>query len=227
MSVLQLARARAGNARVAIGFLAAFVVAPEALAFPLISEVFYDAVGSDDGQTFVELYGDPGTPLDELQLEVVNGSDGAVVLTLTLSGTIPGDGIFVVGDRDAEGASQVGDADLLLNFDIQNGPDSLILRDAMGVLDALGFGAFSGGEVFAGEGNPADDAPAGASLARHFADLDTDDNAADFGVLESPTPGSAPVSAVPEPSAGALATLGILGLALLGNRIRGCGDRPV
>ena len=31
-----------------------------AVAFPLISEVFYDAVGSDDGQSFVELYATPG-----------------------------------------------------------------------------------------------------------------------------------------------------------------------
>ena len=36
-------------------------------------------------------------------------------------------------------------------------------------------------------------------LARRFADLDSDDNAVDFAVLEDPTPGSAPFSGIPEP----------------------------
>ena len=49
-----------------------------AAATPLISEVFYDAVGSDDGWVFVELAGVPGTPLDGLFLEGVNGSNGAI-----------------------------------------------------------------------------------------------------------------------------------------------------
>ena len=39
---------------------AALVPAP-ALALPVISEVFYDAVGTDDGLSFIELYGAPGT----------------------------------------------------------------------------------------------------------------------------------------------------------------------
>lgn len=191
---------------------------PTAAAAALISEVFYDAVGSDDGQTFVELYAEPGTPLDAHTLEVVNGSNGEIALTLDLVGVVPADGLFVVADRTTDGTTQVLGADLLLNFDIQNGPDSLVLSDAVGVLDAVGFGDFGGGEIFAGEGSPAPDAPAGASVARHFANLDTDDNAVDFGILEPPTPGAAPVTLVPEPSAGALATLGILGLAAYGRR---------
>jgi len=35
----------------------------------VISELFYDAVGADDGLSFVELYGVPGTSLDGVWLD--------------------------------------------------------------------------------------------------------------------------------------------------------------
>jgi hypothetical protein len=85
-------------------------------------------------------------------------------------------------------------------FDLQNGPDSIVLRDAAGAIaDALGYGVFGASDVFAGEGAAALDPPAGQSVARRFADVDTGDNAADFIALEVPTPGSAPLYA-PEPA---------------------------
>ncbi|MBW1687019.1 MAG: PEP-CTERM sorting domain-containing protein [Deltaproteobacteria bacterium] len=190
-----------------------------ACALPLISEVFYDATGSDNGKSFVELYGAPGTSLDGLVLEGVNGSNGAVGPVLTLLGVIPGDGFFVVADDRGDGASDVAGVDLVLNFDFQNGPDSVVLRSSDSVLDALGYGAFSADEVFAGEGAPAPDAPADASLARIFADVDTDDNAADFAILEAPTPGSGPLAPVPEPGSVWLLAAGLAGLARVGRRL--------
>ncbi len=45
------------------------LVPQAANAGPLISEVLYDAVGSDNGLVFVELYGTPGASLDGLFLE--------------------------------------------------------------------------------------------------------------------------------------------------------------
>jgi len=81
------------------------------------------------------------------------------------------------------------------------------------VLDALAYGDFGPGDVSAGEGVPAPDAPAGQSLARVFADLDTDDNAVDFEVLALPTPGQA-VLVAPEPGSVALLLVGLLGLAV-------------
>jgi hypothetical protein len=192
--------------------------AVQAAALPVLSEVFYDAVGSDDGFVFVEIHGGAGTNLDGLTVEGINGSDGSVTVSLALSGVIPADGLYVLADAAGGGVSSVPGADQLLNFDFQNGPDSILLRDGETVLDAVGYGVFDGAETFAGEGSPAPDPPAGSSLARRFADIDSGDNAADFVALEVPTPGSAPLSGIPEPSSALLLTLGLLGLARIGWR---------
>ena len=95
-----------------------------------------------------------------------------------------------------------------------------MLRTASEILDAVGYGVFGVGETFAGEGAAAVDAPAGSSLARLFANLDTNDNAADFGVLAAPTPGSAPLLAVPEPRSVALLASGLGVVAWLRRRAR-------
>jgi hypothetical protein len=195
----------------------------EAGALPVISEVLYDAVGSDNGFVFVEIHGEAGTSLAGLTIEGINGSGGGVTVSLALAGVIQPDGLFVLADDAGGGVSSVEGADQLLDFDFQNGPDSILLRDGDTVLDALGYGVFAAGEVFAGEGSPAADPPAGSSLARHFADLDSDDNAVDFTVLENPTPGSAPFLGIPEPSSCLLLTLGLLGLARIGSGARACG----
>jgi hypothetical protein len=177
----------------------------------IISEVLYDASSTDNGNVFVELFGTPGTLLDGLLLEGVNGSDGSVYRSVLLAGTIPSDGVFVVGDDGGDGTSLVGSADLIREVDFQNGPDSIVLRDGSLILDALGYGDFSGG-VFAGEGSAAMDVVAGNSLARVDVALDSGNNLLDFIVLELPTPGSVPVSAVPLPPAVLLFLSGLLGL---------------
>ena len=195
-------------------FLAATVMSAGASqALPLLSEVYYDASGSDDGKVFVEISGAPGFSLDGLWLEGVNGSNGAIAPTILLSGVIGQDGLFVIADQTSSGTTAVLGADLLANFDFQNGPDSVVLRSDVGVLDAVGYGVFSPSEIFAGEGAAAPDAPAGSSLSRAFANVDLDDNASDFFV-SSPTPGVATFAPVPEP--GSALMLG-LGLASLGS----------
>jgi len=207
-------------ARPLFAALAAALAAAPAGAATLISEVYYDAVGSDNGLSFIELSGSPGTVLDGLVVEGVNGSDGAVAPSLSLTGVIGGSGLFVIADESSAGATLVSGADLVRNFDLQNGPDSVVLRGPDGILDAVGYGVFAPGDVFAGEGSPAPDPAAGQSIARVFADLDTGDNAADFAALETPTPGSASFSAVPEPGALGLGLAGLAGLALLRPRRR-------
>lgn len=201
--------------------IAACAVAGSASALPYLSEVYYDAPGSDDGQLFVEIAGPAGLVLDGLRLEGVNGSNGAISPTIPLSGVIGADGLFVVADRTGDGVSFVPGADLLANFDFQNGPDSIVLRDADDrVRDAVGYGVFAASEVFAGEGAAAPDVSPGESLARRFADLDTDDNAVDFVVLGTPTPGTATFAPIPEPGTTLLLGLGLAGLSAVGRRPR-------
>jgi hypothetical protein len=195
------------------------LTAAPAAALPIISEAFYDAVGSDTGQSFVELYGAPGTDLTGFSVEGINGSNGAVTDSVALSGLIPADGIFVLASDLGDGTTLVENPDLIELFDFQNGPDSIVLMLGESVVDALGYGVFDVGEVFAGEGAPAEDPPAGWSLARVFANVDSDDNATDFAALETPTPGSA-AFAVPEPSAAPLLAGGLIVLARL-RRSRG------
>lgn len=182
-----------------------------AQAQTIISEVLYDATSSDNGNVFVELFGNPGTLLDGLLLEGVNGGDGDIYRSVVLSGTIPSDGVFVIGDDSGDGTSLISDVDLIREIDFQNGPDSIVLRDGGLILDALGYGNFSGG-VFAGEGTAAPDAPSGSSLARIEPVVDTQNNLDDFMVQDIPTPGSVPVSAVPLPPAVVLFLSGIFGL---------------
>lgn len=185
-------------------------------AMPFLSEVYYDAPGSDDGQSFVELAGLPGTSLEGYLIEGINGSNGAAGPTIVLTGALGANGLFVVADQTSEGTTVVPGADLLANFDFQNGPDSIVLRRGDQVIDAVGYGEFGPGDIFAGEGTPAPDTGAGASLARVLANLDTDDNALDFRVLAQPTPGQADFAPVPEPGTALLLGLGLTGLACAG-----------
>jgi hypothetical protein len=190
-----------------------------AQAQTVISEVLYDAAGTDNGNVFVELFGAPGTLLDGLLLEGVNGTDGKVYRSVVLAGTIPSDGVFMIGDDSGDGTSLVSGIDLVLEIDFQNGPDSIVLRDGELILDALGYGDFSG-RVFAGEGSAAPDVPSGSSLARFNPAVDTHNNLLDFMALDVPTPGVVPVSAVPLPPAVMLFLSGILGLAGIARKQR-------
>ena len=209
------------------GLLAALLPAvfasSAAQALPVLSELYYDAVGSDDGESFVEIHGLPGTSLDAFVIDGINGTNGAVGPTILLSGTIGASGLFVVADRRSDGTSSVLGADLLANFDFQNGPDSVVLRQGDVIFDALGYGVFGAGEINAGEGAAAPGVSAGSSLARRFANVDTQDNLADFVVLAAPTPGSAPISVVPEPGSALLLGLGLSGLAAGSRSLRSSG----
>jgi hypothetical protein len=128
------------GARVYAALALTLVLSSPAAALPLISEVFYDAVGSDTGQSFVELYGTPGTDLTGFTIEGINGSNGAVTDSVALSGLISADGFFVLADDQGDGTTLADDqgdgttllenADLIGRFDFQNGPDSFVSRNS-------------------------------------------------------------------------------------------------
>jgi hypothetical protein len=188
-------------------------------ATPVISELFYDATGSDSGVAFVELFGTPGESLDDLVLEGVNGGNGTVYTSLNLNGIVPVDGVFLIGDDAGGGATSVAGADFIGDVDYQNGPDSVVLRNASGILDAVGYGSFTASDIFTGEGGAAPDPLAGSSIARFNPLLDSNDNSVDFVVLTEPTPGSVPaVSSVPLPAAIWLFGSGLLGVISVGRR---------
>ena len=205
---------------------AALLSISSAQAQTVISELLYDASSADNGHVFVELYGTPGTVLDGLLLEGINGTDGSVYRSVILAGVIPSDGVFLIGDDTGDGSTFIANADLVREIDFQNGPDSVVLRNGETLLDALGYGDFTG-LPFSGEGNAAPDASAGQSLARHHPGLDSNDNFDDFMVLDLPTPGAVPVSAVPVPPAIALFLSGLVGLAGVARKRKepACGHR--
>ena len=155
-----------------------------------IQEVLYDAVGAEAAGVFTELSGPAGTSLDGWSLVGINGGTGTSYRTVDLSGAaIPADGILVVATASAE-AGLAAARDLVGSVDWQNGPDAVQLLDGDGqIVDALQYG--DAGAFNAGEGTPAPSAAAGQSLSRDAAGTDSDDNAADFSVLQVPTPGTA------------------------------------
>ncbi|HQU72371.1 MAG TPA: FlgD immunoglobulin-like domain containing protein [Calditrichia bacterium] len=117
------------------------------LAFSLqaqvyINEVDYDQTGTDTGE-FIELVGPDNTSLDGYAIELVNGSSGAVYLTIDLTGqAIPADnvsgyGFFVI----SYDANPVANTDLgVAGFTIQNGaPDGLVLKLNGTVVDGFSY----------------------------------------------------------------------------------------
>jgi hypothetical protein len=176
---------------------------PEIVGTVVINEIYYDAVGNDtDGLLFVELYGTPGLPVGGFQILFVDGGDGSVDDTIVLPEGVrlPEDGFYVVADArtGAPDLTQVAGADLIDNFDPQNGPDAVQLTDVEGgLLDAVGYGeglasiAENGLATF--EGSPCPDVVNGHSLEREEPGLDTGSNLDDFAERETPTPGEGPV----------------------------------
>lgn len=177
---------------------------PEVVGAVVLNEIYYDAVGSDtDGVLFIELFGEPGLPIGGCRVQFVDGGDGSLEDAVTLSegALIPEDGYYVIADSltGFPDATSVLGADLVDNFDPQNGPDAVQLIDNAGILvDAIGYGegivAIAENGLAAFEGMSALDVVNGHSLERKEPGLDTGNNLEDFIEREVPTPGSGPPS---------------------------------
>ena len=160
----------------------------------LLNEILYDPVGADGGYEFVDLAGAAGTAEDHALagwvLETGNGSTGEwrVAWTGSAADRLAG-GLFVIGESAVDPRPHV-----VVDLDLQNGPDACRLRSPAGEIDVIGWGAPLPAGFF--EGAPAEDV-AGASLARLPDGRDTHDNAADVRAA-APTPGdyNAPASLV-------------------------------
>ncbi len=173
--------------------------APNRPAKLIINEVLYDGSGDElDGNLFVELVGDAESDIGGYKVVFVNGADGAATETIDIpnNSIIADDGIFLIADSRTGAPTQtnVPGADYLDNFDPQNGPDCVQLTDNHGaLLDVVGYGsplpqnAQNGLACYETATGP--DSPAGKSVSRTDG-ADTDDNAADFKILDSPTPGA-------------------------------------
>lgn len=173
----------------------------------LIDEIMIDTTSSPDKDAFVELWGPAGTDLTGWRLVGVNGANNAEYQVIALAGALGGDGRFVVAHPESQAAIHDAGDQFTADVDYQNGPDSIQLRYGATVVDAIGYGTFGAGDFFAGEGSPVPKPLANHSLARDLAHTDTDDNAADFTELATPTPG-APNQDVNEPPVAALACPG-------------------
>jgi hypothetical protein len=168
--------------------LLAGVVACAPAGRPIVSEVYYDAIGDDTGWEFVELYNPQARAysLSGLKLEAGDGA-GPGRWTLRWTGG-PNDSIaagarFVIG-----GAKLTPVPDAVVTLDLQNGPDGMRVVWPDGVSEVVGWGALAYPEYSCGE--PAVDVASGQSLARVPDDADLGSNALDFRAAE-PSPGRA------------------------------------
>ncbi|MFH1873695.1 MAG: Ig-like domain-containing protein [Pseudomonadota bacterium] len=167
-------------------------------SFLILNEILYDAAGDEtDGHLFVELLGEPGTDISNFSIVFINGANGAETENINIpeDSIIPEDGIFLIADTrtGAPDQTNVAEADLLDNFDPQNGPDCVQLLDHNHVLlDSVGYGTplseTAENDLACFETLPTEDASAGQSISR-ISGVDTDNNANDFIVFLEPTPG--------------------------------------
>ncbi|GMA14711.1 lamin tail domain-containing protein [Deinococcus metallilatus] len=148
---------------------------------PVINELYYDSPSTDAG-TFIELKGPAGKSLSGYTLAAYDTA-GTQYRTITLSGTIPASGYFVVAQDTTVANRNLVNA----GADLNNGSASLRLLKSGTVIDAVAYGTPS---VSRGEGTPAPTTGAGSALARVPDGQDTGANSADFRV-QAATAGTA------------------------------------
>ncbi|UBV42857.1 lamin tail domain-containing protein [Deinococcus taeanensis] len=147
---------------------------------PVINELYYDSPSTDAG-TFIELRGPAGLNLSGYTLAAFDTA-GTQYRTVTLSGTVPAGGYFVVAqDSTVPNRSLVNSG-----ADLNNGSGSVRLLKSGTVIDAVAYGTPSSSK---GEGTPAATTGAGSALARVPDGSDTNANSVDFRV-QGGTPGA-------------------------------------
>jgi hypothetical protein len=175
-----------------------------------INELMYDVDqpgndAGDDGRTFIELKGPPGALIGGLVVRGLN-SDGGVQtgsmrpLTLAPGLRVPMTGLWLLADEaGTTGATSVPGfsaelGQIVRDLDPQNGPDAIEIIDGTIRIDVVGYGTEVDNSAPPAAGTPTidlnpDDIP--CSLSRHpGAQHPSTNNAADFALDPTPTPGS-------------------------------------
>jgi hypothetical protein len=189
-----------------IGAAAVLVLASAGSAQVMLNEIYYDNPGGENPDVlFTELYGLPGTNLAGWTLIGINGNDGAEYRTVTLQGSVPPDGYYVVGNTASVlNVDYVCGGGTNAGVDWQNAGyhedvdcDGVDLRDPDGgVVDHVCYGTCATPGNCTGEGGTNapdyDPLPAGPakSLSRIPDHTDTDDNAHDWQMTDVLTPGA-------------------------------------
>jgi hypothetical protein len=191
----------------------------------VLSEVFYDRVGADDGFEWVELFNGSRSAIDLSSYSLGYGGASYASAVVSLFGVIdPGDYVVIGGPlRDASNASpsfhQVFDfePDLENSGSIADGIALFALLpseiDANSIpSDAVVYGTSNSNLLLGPNGDPSPvhvvDAPSGSSLSRTAAN--------EWIVLELPNPGSGVLTmagSVPEPATALLLIPALMGIA--------------
>jgi hypothetical protein len=88
----------------------------------ILSEIFYNSTGSDDGNEWIEIYNNSDQAIDLSGYSIGYGGTTYTTGTVQLQGTIPAGGCFVVGGPNVSATSWNPSYDQIVNFnpDLQN-----------------------------------------------------------------------------------------------------------
>ncbi|MFH0977893.1 MAG: lamin tail domain-containing protein [Candidatus Woesearchaeota archaeon] len=143
----------------------------------IISEVFYNPVGTDSGKEFVVFYNPTSSAvnLEDYVFETGNGAnanDWTIEWTGTSHDVLQPSGYLLIGESDV-----LPTPDFVTDLDLQNGPDACRLRKSNAIIDVVGWGALQFPEYY--ESSPAALVREGFSLSR-VDNADTGNNDVDF-----------------------------------------------
>ncbi|MEM9293764.1 MAG: lamin tail domain-containing protein [Acidobacteriota bacterium] len=169
----------------------------------VLSEVFYDASGGDNGLEWIEIHNAGTSSVDLSGWSLGAGGSDYTYSTTQLSGTIAAGAVFVVGGPTSHSSNGSPSFDLTLNFspDLQNSgstADGVALFDVPAVsitsstvpVDAVVYGSNNNSNLIdeTGSANAPEvgDASAGSSIERTTV-------AGAWQIQSSPTPGTSPL----------------------------------
>jgi endonuclease I len=167
----------------------------------VINEVDYDQPGTDT-EEFIEIYnrGTGPADLNQVVLELWNGSGTVVYDSIALSSaglSLPAGGYLVIGTSSVVAALPPGTLSITFGAadnNVQNGGsngDGMKLLDGANTLDSMSYEAVISG-ITEGSNHAGDDnSSKQQSLARLPNGIDTDQNADDYSLTTTVTPGAA------------------------------------